>query len=125
MLFAGPLLTGCLAFAQVSTGSLGGSVLDSNGASIPGAKLTAVSSATNLKIETISNDVGSYAFPSLRADVYTVTVEKTGFKKLNRSNIQVQIGQRLGHFIPALQGLPQDVQQEARFRPEAGSGKKK
>ena len=116
MLFTGTLLTGCLAFGQVSTGSLGGTVLDSNGASIPGAKLTAINTTTNLKIETISNDTGAYAFPSLRADVYTIGVEKTGFKKLNRSNIQILIGQRLDLNLSLEVG---DVQQSVEVSAEA------
>jgi len=116
MLFASPLLAGCLAFAQVSTGSLGGNVLDSNGGSVPGAKVTATALNTNLKIETISNDTGAYAFPSLRADFYTVVVEKTGFKKLNRSNIQVLIGQRLDLNLSLEVG---DVQQSVNVSAEA------
>ncbi len=116
MLFTGTVLTGCLALGQVSTGSLGGTVLDSNGASIPGVKLTAISAATNLKIETVSNDTGSYAFPSLRADIYSVQAEKTGFKKLNRSNIQIPIGQRVDLTVSLEVG---DVQQSVEVTAEA------
>ncbi len=116
MLFAGTLLTGSLAFSQVSTGSLGGSVLDSNGASIPGVKVTATAAATNLKIETETNDTGAYAFPSLRADFYTITVEKTGFKKLNRSNIQILIGQRQDLVLSLEVG---DVQQSVEVSAES------
>jgi hypothetical protein len=116
MLFAGTLLTGSLAFSQVSTGSLGGNVLDSNGASIPGVKVTATAASTNLQIETVSNDTGAYAFPSLRADVYTLAVEKTGFKKLNRSNVQIQIGQRVDLNLTLEVG---DVQQSVEVTSEA------
>lgn len=93
-LFAGALLSCCLAMGQNATGSLGGSVLDSNGATVPGAKVTAINTTTNLKIETTTSDSGLYVFPALKSDVYTIVVEKTGFKKLNRSNILIQIAQR-------------------------------
>lgn len=91
----GALLSCMLSFGQVATGSLSGTVLDSNGASVPAAKVTATNTTTNAKIETVTTEAGLYVFASLRPDVYAVTVEKSGFKKLNRSNIQIGIAQRL------------------------------
>jgi hypothetical protein len=115
-LFASALLSCCLAFGQNATGSLGGSVLDANGASVPGAKVTAVNTTTNLKIETSTTDAGLYVFPALKSDVYTIVVEKAGFKKLNRSNILIQIAQRLDLDLTLEVG---DVQQSVDVSAEA------
>jgi hypothetical protein len=90
----GALLSCALSYGQVASGSLSGSVLDPNGAAVPGAKVTATNITTGEKIETSTTDSGTYVFASLRPDAYTVNVEKTGFKKLNRTNIQIQIAQR-------------------------------
>ncbi len=94
-LLALSVLGASLALGQVATGSLGGTVVDANGASVPGAKVTATNVATNLKIETTTTDAGLYVFPTLKTDVYTIVVEKAGFKRLNRSNIEIRIAQRL------------------------------
>jgi hypothetical protein len=91
----GALLGCALSYGQVATGSLSGTVLDPNGASVPGAKVTATNTTTNAKIDTTTSDAGLYVFASLRPDVYSVSVEKAGFKKLNRANIQIGIAQRL------------------------------
>jgi hypothetical protein len=69
--------------------------MDPNGASVPGAKVIAVNSATGSKLESTSTDAGVYVFPILPVAVYTVSVEKAGFKKLNRQNIEIRVAQRL------------------------------
>ena len=94
-LLALAVLGASLAVGQVATGSLGGTVIDTNGASVPGAKVSATNATTNLKIETNTTDAGLYVFPALKTDVYVITVEKAGFKKLNRTNIEIRVAQRL------------------------------
>ncbi len=84
-----------LSFGQTATGSIGGSVADSNGGGVPGAKMTATNVASGQKLETVSNEIGIYAFPTVPTGVYTVVVEKAGFKKLNRQNLEIRIAQRL------------------------------
>jgi outer membrane receptor protein involved in Fe transport len=81
--------------AQVATGSLSGVVTDPNGALVPGAKVIATNDATGLRVETTTTEAGLYVFPSLPVGMYTVSVEKVGFKKLSRSNIEIRIAQRL------------------------------
>ncbi|MFN0104757.1 MAG: TonB-dependent receptor domain-containing protein [Bryobacteraceae bacterium] len=88
------LVASAAAYAQTSTGSLSGTVTDPNGASIPGAKVVATSVSTGSKLEILTTDAGLYVFPSLPVSVYTVSVEKTGFKKLSRQNIEIRIAQR-------------------------------
>ncbi len=93
------LLLGCLGLvilvAQTNSGSIAGSVLDPNGALVPGAKIVAKNVATGVTIETVSSEAGAYVFPAVPPGAYTLSVERTGFKALVRSNIDVLIGTRV------------------------------
>ncbi len=88
------ILAAIPASAQFSTGSLSGVITDPNGAVIPGAKLVAKNTGTGQELQTLSTDAGIYAFPSLQVGQYVVTVEKAGFKKLNRANLEIRVGMR-------------------------------
>src|SRR6187402_1051332 len=88
------LAAGMAMFAQTSTGSLSGTVTDPNGAAVPGAKVVATSVTTGSKLEILTTDAGLYVFPAVQVSTYTVTVEKAGFKKLSRQNIEIRIAQR-------------------------------
>ncbi|MDZ7638819.1 MAG: carboxypeptidase regulatory-like domain-containing protein [Bryobacterales bacterium] len=88
-------LLGPLLVAQVATGSLAGTVMDPNGASVPEADITLVSAVTGAKLVARTNQVGLYVLPTVPVSVYTLTVEKAGFKRLSQSNIEVRIAQRI------------------------------
>ena len=66
--------------AQSERGTIQGTVKDSSGAVIVGAKVTVTNPATNIKVSTISNDAGDYVAASLPPGLYTVRVEKEGFR---------------------------------------------
>jgi hypothetical protein len=89
------IVTSIAGWAQVSTGSIAGQISDPNGALVPDAKVTARNNATGLEYTTQTSEAGLYVFPALNTGVYTVAVEKAGFKKVNRSNIEIRIAQRL------------------------------
>ena len=93
-LFALLLLGASVAFAQQSTGSLSGTVTDLTTGAIPAATVIATHIDTGLKTTTVSTDAGVYVFASLPVGIYEVSVEKAGFKKLNRKNIEVRVAQR-------------------------------
>src|ERR1019366_8356510 len=65
---------------QSERGTITGAVHDSSGATVPNAKVTIVSQATNVSLAVTTNDAGEYNAPSLQAGVYTVRVAKEGFK---------------------------------------------
>jgi hypothetical protein len=103
-------------WSQVSTGSLGGQVSDPNGAVIPAAKVVARNDATGQEYTTVTSEFGLYVFPTLNTGVYTISVEKTGFKKINRSSIEIRIAQRLDLNLQMEVG---DVQQTVTVSGEA------
>ena len=84
-----------LGLAQIATGSIGGLILDANGASVPGASVGAKNDATGQEQKVLSSESGLYLFPTLGTGVYSITVEKAGFKRLNRGNLEVRIAQKL------------------------------
>lgn len=90
------LLLGSLvqpAGAQVLYGSITGSVVDSSGASIPGAKVTATNDSTGLARTDTTDSAGLYRLLDLPAGTYTITVNSTGFEAFKKTNIPVTIGQ--------------------------------
>lgn len=79
--------------SQVSTATLNGTVQDSTGAVIPGAKVAATQSQTNFKTETTSRQDGTFNIPSLPVGPYVVTIAKDGFEAYTQSGIVLTVGQ--------------------------------
>src|SRR5260370_31395612 len=88
------LLICSVALCQSQTGSLSGTVVDAQNAGIPGASVEATLTAAGVTLHTVSNDAGLYVFPNLPPGIWTVTVEKPGFKKLVRCDMETFIANR-------------------------------
>lgn len=84
-----------LAFSQENTGSIRGEVKDQTGAAIPGARVTASSSALVRPLEVTSDGTGAYNFPKLPAGIYSITASLNGFKTVKKDDISVQLGKEL------------------------------
>ncbi|HEY9233154.1 MAG TPA: carboxypeptidase regulatory-like domain-containing protein, partial [Blastocatellia bacterium] len=82
-----------VAMAQATTGSLRGVVTDATGAIIPDADVTATDVATGVDTKTKSNSEGLYNFPRLQPGVYTLVVQKQGYKKQEFQQVTISIGQ--------------------------------
>ncbi len=80
--------------AQVASAELSGTVLDSTGAALPGAKVTATNVGTNVSHDAVSGATGNYVIPLLQPGDYVVTVEASGFKKLVQRGLSLQINQQ-------------------------------
>jgi Carboxypeptidase regulatory-like domain/TonB dependent receptor-like, beta-barrel len=84
-----------IAIAQSVSGTILGTVTDSSGAIVAGAKVTIINEGTALT-RTVTSDVnGEYTAPNLPTGHYTVMTEMTGFKALALSNIEVGVDQRV------------------------------
>src|SRR3954453_20786069 len=83
------------ASAQTATGEITGSIIDSSGASIAGAKVTLVEKDTNLTREQPANAAGLYEFHALPRGLYTIQVEMSGFKKEEIRALQLTVAQTL------------------------------
>ena len=85
-------LTGTrMTYGQAVSGTLLGTVTDTNGAVVPGAAVTATEVNTNIKHPTATNESGNYVFDRLPLGKYSVEVEHAGFKKVLKSGIDVAV----------------------------------
>jgi hypothetical protein len=84
------LMQTSVARGQRLDGSLRVEVGDTSGASIVDAKVTVTNEATGVSVSTSTSSAGTYVFPNLLVGTYTVTVEKTGFKKSIQKGVTVE-----------------------------------
>lgn len=82
------------AFAQQGRGSYFGTVTDTSGAAVPGAKVTLTNVATNTAVNTETNESGLYTATALQIGEYSISVEKSGFKRAVRTGLTLQVDQR-------------------------------
>ncbi|HWB17868.1 MAG TPA: carboxypeptidase regulatory-like domain-containing protein [Vicinamibacterales bacterium] len=83
------------ASAQITTGSVVGTITDAQGGALPGASVTLVSATKGTKSPVVvTNETGDFVVPNTPADTYTIEVVMSGFKTLNRSGITVNAGSR-------------------------------
>lgn len=82
-------------FGQGAEAVLTGTVTDPNGAAIPAVKVVAYNSATSIATNAVSNSAGIYLFPALPPGAYRLTVEHTGFQKMIRTGVLLEVGARL------------------------------
>ncbi len=81
--------------AQTTSTSVLGTVTDSSGAVLAGAKVTLVNTRTGVKSNGVSTSTGDYLFPLLEIGQYEVTVEAPGFKSEVRKGILLQINEKV------------------------------
>jgi hypothetical protein len=92
---AGIFLAGSLApraFAQKVTSNVNVTVKDESGAVVPGASVTLTAAATKTERTGVANDEGYFSFNEMSAGEYTLSVEKTGFKKTVVEGVKVDVG---------------------------------
>jgi carboxypeptidase family protein len=86
-------ICGTLLLAQSTTdGAIGGTVYDTNGAVVPGAKITVHNNGTNAEQTTATDDSGFYRVTKLQPGSYTVTVNQQGFAPYKAEQVIVQVG---------------------------------
>src|SRR6266571_3744467 len=95
MVLALALILGDQAAAQVDTGAILGTVEDQTGAVVPGAKVTVLNEGTSLPLTTTSAADGAYIFTPIKIGVYTVAVEKEGFRRVTRSQVTLHVQEQV------------------------------
>jgi outer membrane receptor protein involved in Fe transport len=89
------MLVTCQPTLAQGAASLSGTLIDSNGAVVPGVRITARNIATSQTRQTQSDQQGRYAFPNLSIGNYEVLARVSGFKT-TRVTIQLTVGQEAG-----------------------------
>jgi hypothetical protein len=87
-------LASFLASAQ-DLANIVGTVTDPSGAVIPDVQVTVANADRGFTRRVVSDSAGEYTAPRVPIGNYVITLEKTGFQKLVRSGITVQVGQTL------------------------------
>jgi hypothetical protein len=81
--------------AQSTQGAILGEVKDSNGALIPGAKVTLTSTDEGVVRTTTSNSSGNYQFLNTKAGHYSLVVAATGFESFSITAVDLASRQEL------------------------------
>ncbi len=81
-------------FGQINAVA-GGTVSDATGALIPGVEVTARNINTGIVTTRITNETGTYEFPSLQPGVYALSAALSGFQTAAYSNVQLSQGQQV------------------------------
>jgi hypothetical protein len=96
-LFIGAIAMGVLlpriAYAQVDTGTIRGTVTDSSGGPVPNAQVSINNQGTGFVLNTRTMSDGTYIFTPLYAGTYSLTVTVTGFDKETKAGIRLDVQQ--------------------------------
>ncbi|MDQ2776921.1 MAG: Plug and carboxypeptidase regulatory-like domain-containing protein [Acidobacteriota bacterium] len=90
----------CCAFAfvlraQITTGTISGTVVDQGGAAVPDAAITVTDQSTKATRSAVTSDSGLFTITSLQAGSYTTRVTKTGFEAFERVGDSLVANQQL------------------------------
>ena len=83
-----------LAWAQVTTATIAGTVSDSTGGVLPGVEVTITHLDTNTVRNTITDDTGRYRARELALGGYEVSAELAGFQSFLRQGLELTLGQQ-------------------------------
>src|SRR5262245_10201008 len=90
------LVVAVAASAHITTGTVAGTVKDSQGAVIPGATVVLTSETRGTKLPpAVTNESGDFVVPNVTADTYSVEVSLEGFRTVKRTGVAVSGGDRV------------------------------
>ena len=116
LLVAGAIAWARVVAAQTVTGTISGTITDTQGQVIPGATVTVVAESTNESRESTSDAKGDFQVTNLLPGRYTVRVALQSFRTLERKNIVLSAGERLavGNLVLEVGGIGETVVVEAK-----------
>src|SRR5260370_36357850 len=76
-------------FAQVTSGSVTGSVQDSTSAAIVGATLKLINTGTSVTQTTVSDNSGNFQFLLTQPGIYVLEASHPGFRTFRRDGVVV------------------------------------
>jgi hypothetical protein len=93
LLFLLSVFSSALLFGQTERGSISGQITDNTGAAVSQTKVTLRNEDTGVAQSTVSNSDGVYNFSNLNPGPYALMIERSGFKKVERTHIVVDVNQ--------------------------------
>ena len=76
-------------FAQLTRGTISGTIRDTSGATLPGTTIVITNNATGVTRTVVADDTGFYRAPALEPGTYTVKAELQGFKVVENREVPV------------------------------------
>jgi hypothetical protein len=95
--------------AQVTTGTLYGTVEDPTGAVIPAAQVAITNVDTKAGKETVTNSLGQFSFSFVPPGNYVIVVTVAGFKRYEQSGLVVVAGQQASTVVKMELGTTQET----------------
>jgi hypothetical protein len=91
------LLSALPVAAQLTTGTLSGTIKDAQGGVIPGATVVITSEARGTQLPpAVTNTQGDFVLANVPPDTYVIQVTMDGFKTFKRGGVSVSAGDRVG-----------------------------
>src|SRR5690242_18708591 len=81
--------------SQTHQGNILGTISDKSGAVISNAKVTVTNIGTSQTRTLQTNDSGEYNAPNLEPGRYSIVVEASGFRKMERPSISLEVARTL------------------------------
>lgn len=91
VLALGIFIAGASLYGQAVNATMQGTVTDTGGGVVAGAKVIIVETTTNVAHDVKTNESGNYILPDLPPGTYSVTAEMTGFKKEEKTGVQLLV----------------------------------
>src|SRR5256712_8360226 len=101
--------------ARAQEATLSGAITDTTGGALPGVTITATHEASGNVFTAVTDARGEYRIP-LRVGTYRLTVELSGFNAVNRTGLELLLGQLA---VVNLQMAPAGVQESLTVTAEA------
>jgi hypothetical protein len=98
-LILGLVLPGGAGSPQSKPGAISGHVLACNDGVIPGARVQVAGTAPETPVKAVTDELGRFRLPGLRAGLYSLEVVAPGFQDWKRTGIEVAAGRELAFEI--------------------------
>jgi carboxypeptidase family protein/TonB-dependent receptor-like protein len=98
-----------VAFAQTESARISGRVADLSGAVIVGAECKITNIETNVSTTTATNKDGIYVIPDLHPAIYSLTIQKAGFRTVVRLNLQLYVQDAVNENFTLAVGLASET----------------
>jgi hypothetical protein len=105
------LATPIAGWAQTITGQIAGRITDASGGALPGVSVTVVNENTGFTVTRPTDESGVYTFTNLPLGRYTVSTDLQGFRKAQRTGLELTADGRMSaDFTLAVGGVTEAVE---------------